>query len=184
MFHFPRSASVNRQIIELKPDGVSPFRNLRIKGWFPPPRSLSQVVSVFHRSTKPRHPFYALAFPIRKSHDHCGSQVAHSIKLYEWPWNWIVQGFIIIMCCCNTSKHSLFLWKYNISCFSIMLKHYRKALYWFNIIFTNYYPLHDRLIEVWNPCFVTRLITVRDKREYTKNRNKVKRFYCFNIITP
>ena len=47
--------------------GVSPFGDLRIKGCYTPPRSLSQLRHVLHRYLESRHPPYALRFPIRKS---------------------------------------------------------------------------------------------------------------------
>ncbi len=44
--------------------GVSPFGHLRITGCSPPPRSLSQARHVLHRFSKPRHPPYALNYPV------------------------------------------------------------------------------------------------------------------------
>ena len=43
---------------------VSPFGNLRIKACSAAPRSLSQLRYVLHRHKKPRHPPYALDFPL------------------------------------------------------------------------------------------------------------------------
>ena len=51
-------------------DGVSPFGNLRIKGCYAPPRSLSQLRYVLHRLLKSRHPPYALKFPVKKFTNH------------------------------------------------------------------------------------------------------------------
>ena len=53
-----------------KLDRVSPFGNLRIKGCFAPPRSLSQQRHVLHRLLKSRHPPYALKFPVKKFENH------------------------------------------------------------------------------------------------------------------
>ncbi len=57
MFHFPRFAlaNVTMQVL-VKDERVSPFGDLRIKGYKPPPRSLSQAGYVLHRCPKPRHP--------------------------------------------------------------------------------------------------------------------------------
>jgi hypothetical protein len=49
---------------------VSPFRNLRIKGYKPPPRSLSQVSRVFLRRPRPRHPPCTLMSLARNSTYH------------------------------------------------------------------------------------------------------------------
>ena len=58
MFHFPGFASRRRYSADyqFKTDRVSPFGNLRIKGYKPPPRSLSQVNRVLHSRPRPRHP--------------------------------------------------------------------------------------------------------------------------------
>ncbi len=42
------------------PSRVSPFGNLRIEGYYTPPRSLSQLRHVLHRYFVSRHPPYAL----------------------------------------------------------------------------------------------------------------------------
>ncbi len=47
---------------------VSPFGNLRIKACSAAPRSLSQLRYVLHRHKKPRHPPYALDFPLGNLH--------------------------------------------------------------------------------------------------------------------
>ena len=50
MFHFPSFASYDYVfIIRYLPYDrwVSPFRNLRITGYLPPPRSLSQAITSF-----------------------------------------------------------------------------------------------------------------------------------------
>ena len=49
---------------------VSPFGDLRIKGYYTPPRSLSQLRHVLHRLLKSRHPPYALKFPVKKFTNH------------------------------------------------------------------------------------------------------------------
>jgi hypothetical protein len=58
MFHFPGFASRECYFADpqFKTEGVSPFGNLRIKGYKPPPRSLSQVSHVLLRRPRPRHP--------------------------------------------------------------------------------------------------------------------------------
>ena len=58
MFHFPGFASRRRYSADyqFKTERVSPFGNLRIKGYKPPPRSLSQVSRVLHSRPRPRHP--------------------------------------------------------------------------------------------------------------------------------
>ncbi len=58
MFHFPGFASRECYLADLrhKVEGVSPFGNLRITGYKPPPRSLSQVSHVLLRRPGPRHP--------------------------------------------------------------------------------------------------------------------------------
>ena len=53
---------------------VSPFGNLRIKGCYTPPRSLSQLRHVLHRLLKSRHPPYALKFPVKKFENHSRRQ--------------------------------------------------------------------------------------------------------------
>ena len=49
---------------------VSPFGNLRIKGCFAPPRSISSQRHVLHRLLKSRHPPCALKFPVKKFTNH------------------------------------------------------------------------------------------------------------------
>ena len=71
MFHFPGYASrACAQDHRGSLDGVSPFRNFRIKGCSAPPRNLSQPRYVFHRLLESRHPPYALTSPIRKCKNH------------------------------------------------------------------------------------------------------------------
>ena len=70
MFQFPGFASLNLCIQSRDNRGllcwVSPFGNLRIKGWLPPPRSLSQVPTSFIASS---------------------CQGIHRIRLFAWPYN-------------------------------------------------------------------------------------------------
>ena len=58
MFHFPGFASRRRYPADFlfETGRVSPFGDLRIKGYKPPPRSFSQVSRVLHRRPRPRHP--------------------------------------------------------------------------------------------------------------------------------
>ncbi len=58
MFHFPGFASHRRYSMDFqfKTERISPFGNLRITGYKPPPRSLSQVSRVLLRRPRPRHP--------------------------------------------------------------------------------------------------------------------------------
>ena len=61
MFHFPGLASLDySRDIGLFGQWGSPFGNLRIKGCWAPPRSLSQPRYVLHRLLESRHPPYAL----------------------------------------------------------------------------------------------------------------------------
>ena len=53
-----------------KSEWVSPFGHLRIIGYEAPSRSVSPPRRVLHRLSEPRHPPYALKFPIRKSKNH------------------------------------------------------------------------------------------------------------------
>lgn len=72
MFHFPGCAScyVIQQDHRGLLCGVSPFGDLRIKGCYTPPRSLSQLCHVLLRLLKSRHPPYALKFPVKKFINH------------------------------------------------------------------------------------------------------------------
>ena len=58
MFHFPGFASRRRYPADFlfETGRVSPFGDLRIKGYKPPPRSFSQVSRVLHSRPRPRHP--------------------------------------------------------------------------------------------------------------------------------
>lgn len=85
MFHFPGFASRGRYSTDLqfKTGGVSPFGDLRIKGYKPPPRSFSQVSRVLHSRPRPRHPPCTLISLMRNfvHHNHClQSDARHSGK--------------------------------------------------------------------------------------------------------
>ena len=86
MFHFPEFASHGCYPMDyqFKTDRVSPFGNLRIKGYKPPPRSLSQVSRVLLRHPRPRHPPCTLMSLVRRPiyHNHLFYPVAHSHVLY------------------------------------------------------------------------------------------------------
>ncbi len=67
MFHFPGFASRRRYStdFQFKTERVSPFGDLRIKGYKPPPRSFSQVSRVLHSRPRPRHPPCTLTSLVR-----------------------------------------------------------------------------------------------------------------------
>ena len=58
---------------------VPPFGNLRIIGYKPPPRSLSQVSRVLLRRPRPRHPPRTLMSLVRRPeyHNHCAPRKTH-----------------------------------------------------------------------------------------------------------
>ena len=66
-------------------DRVSPFGNLRIKGCYTPPRSLSQLRHVLHRLLKSRHPPYALKFPVKKFENHNLFRLYHLAEKAPFP---------------------------------------------------------------------------------------------------
>ena len=76
--------------------GVSPFRDLRIKGCLPPPRSLSQAATSFVGSSLPSHPPYALM-----CFNHPGVRPSRSL---EWSCNYF--NYVMLDCkCCFYALH-------------------------------------------------------------------------------
>ena len=78
MFHFPRSAlhvfyNMSHRVLLY---GVSPFGNLRIKGCWAPPRSVSPPNCVLHRLLLSRHPPHALIQKFRTPHWRIASSLA------------------------------------------------------------------------------------------------------------
>ena len=89
MFHFPGFASHRRYSMDFqfKTERVSPFGDLRIKGYKPPPRSFSQVNRVLHSRPRPRHPPCTLMSLVRRPIYHI------SFTHIFLPHNKLLRGF-------------------------------------------------------------------------------------------
>jgi hypothetical protein len=100
MFHFPRCPSAayvfSGSDHRASREGVSPFRDLRIKGCLPPPRSLSQAATSFVGSSLPSHPPYALM-----CFNHPDVRTSRNQK---WSCNYF--NYLCIACkCCFYALH-------------------------------------------------------------------------------